>query len=86
MKRLALLVTVFATMTVSAAPASAQGNYVPMDYDSLPQVPGCDWYDWPGRPGLYQAWCGSDEIGWYRPFDWYNVTGIWPPDYRLEGG
>ncbi len=64
LQRIVLLLTVVATMAVAAGSASAQGNYIPMDYDSLPRMPGCDW--WPNEtyPGIYDAWCGSDELGW----------------------
>ncbi len=75
-----------ATMAVAGGAASAQGNYVPMDPATLPQVPGCQWFPNPAYVGLYDAWCGSDEIGWYQPFEWYQLTGIYPPDYGMEGG
>jgi hypothetical protein len=64
-----------------AVPAQAQ-----MDYNTLPQVPGCSWYPNPNWPGIYDAWCGSDEMGWYQPYEWYKLTGIYPPDYGMTGG
>ncbi len=73
-------------MAVAGSPASAQGNYGPTDPSTLPQVPGCSWYPSEVYPGTYEIWCGSDELGWYRPFEWYQVSGIWPPDYGLGGG
>jgi hypothetical protein len=36
-------------------------------------------------PGVWRIFCGSDEIGWYTPYDWYFLTGIWPGDYGLSG-
>jgi hypothetical protein len=67
--------------------AQTTGNYVPIDPSTLPQVPGCTWFPDPQYPGMYQDWCGPDSDGnWYRPYDWYLLTGIWPPDYGLEGG
>ena len=86
MKRLLMLSVVALAMAVSAVPAAAQGNYIPMDPATLPQVPGCGWYPDPQYAGMYQMWCGSDALGWYRPFEWYQLTGIWPPDYGLQGG
>ena len=85
MKRLALLVTVFATMAVSAGPVNAQGNYVPVNYDTLPRMPGCDWWPSETYPGTYEAWCGSDELGWYRPTEWGRMYGMNPGDYGYGG-
>jgi hypothetical protein len=34
-------------------------------------------------PGIYEIWCGSDELGWYQPYEWHQLTEIWPPDYGL---
>lgn len=77
-----------AAMSMGAQAASAQQlpcNCVPMDPNTLPQVPGCQWF--PSQyQGQYEIWCGSDELGWYRPYEWYQLTGIWPPDYGLSGG
>jgi hypothetical protein len=68
------------------AEAQAQGNYVPLDPSTLPQAPGCTWYPSTQYPGTYESWCGSDEIGWYRPYEWYLLTGYYPPAHGLEGG
>ena len=67
---------------LTEAPAPAQA----MDPATLPQVPGCDWYPSAQFPGIYECWCGSDEIGWYRPYEWYLLTGNYPPAYGQEGG
>ncbi|MBV9453367.1 MAG: hypothetical protein JOZ19_04505 [Rubrobacter sp.] len=78
-----------AMLALSAATTSAQttGNYVPQDPSTLPQVPGCTWFPDSQYPGMYQDWCGPDSDGnWYRPYDWYLLTGIWPPDYGMGGG
>jgi hypothetical protein len=50
----------------------------------LPQVPGCSWY-WNEGTNFWENWCGSDEMGWYNPVDWYILTGINYQDYRLYG-
>ena len=83
----ALLMVLVVVLSVGAPPLLAHAqNYVPTDPSTLPQVPGCSWYDRPGYPGLYEIWCGSDELGWYQPYEWYLLTGIYPPDYGLTGG
>jgi hypothetical protein len=88
MRRVRLVVALFiavATLVGAGGPASAQGNYIPMDYDTLPRMPGCDW--WPNEtyPGIYDAWCGSDELGWYRPTEWGQMYGMNPGDYGYGG-
>jgi len=80
---LAALMVVFSV--ASPTVAGAQGNYIPMDYDSLPRMPGCDWWPDPNYVGMYQAWCGSDEIGWYRPTEWGQMYGMNPGDYGYGG-
>jgi len=67
---------------LTEAPAYAQA----MDPTTLPQIPGCSWYLSAQFPGIYESWCGSDEIGWYRPYEWYLLTGYYPPAYGLGGG
>jgi len=59
---------------------------LPTDPSTLPQVPGCSWYPVLEYPGIYEIWCGSDELGWYQPYEWHQLTGIWPSDYGLGGG
>jgi hypothetical protein len=86
MKHLLLSLTIAMTLLAMSAPTAWAQNYVPMDPSTLPQVPGCAWYPDPQYSGMYQIWCGSDELGWYSPYEWYQLTGIWPPDYGLGGG
>lgn len=85
MKILAKLLTTTAVLVMLFSQvAFAQGNYIPMDPSTLPQVPGCAWYPDLYYSGMYQIWCGpnADET----PYQWYLETGIWPPDYGLSGG
>jgi hypothetical protein len=89
MGRIKILVAAISMLTVALTMlptvAGAQGNYVPMDYYSLPRMPGCDWWPDPNYAGMYQAWCGSDEVGWYRPTEWGQMYGMNPGDYGYGG-
>jgi hypothetical protein len=85
-RRLLMFVATLIVSTFVPATAQAQGNYVPMDPALLPQIPGCDWYPSTQYPDTYESWCGSDDIGWYRPYEWYLLTGYYPPDHGLGGG
>lgn len=67
-----------------ASPAFAQGNYVPMDPATLPVMPGCAWYPNQNWPGMYDAWCGSDDVGWHQPAEWARLTGL-TGDYGYGG-
>jgi hypothetical protein len=91
MKKLLPKVSALAMALMLLAPtsASAQSPYAnpSTDTSTLPQVPGCSWF-WDSSvatPGVWRIFCGSDEIGWYTPYDWYFLTGIWPGDYGLSG-
>ena len=89
MRRVRLLGAVLAVFVVALITtptvAGAQGNYIPMDYDTLPRMPGCDWWPNAQYPGMYDAWCGSDELGWYRPTEWGQMYGMNPGDYGYGG-
>jgi hypothetical protein len=88
-KQKVLVLFMVAALVIALLPpvsAEAQGNYVPMDPSTLPQVPGCSWNPSAQYPGTFESWCGSDEIGWYRPYEWHLLTGYYPPDHGLGGG
>jgi hypothetical protein len=42
---------------------------------------------WPNvqYPGIYDAWCGSDELGWYWLTEWGQMHGMNPGDYGYGG-
>jgi hypothetical protein len=88
--RLKMLLVVGVMLLLLSGVAQAQevnGNYQPMDPSRLPQVPGCTWFPNADHPGLYDQWCGPDSDGnWYTPYNWYLLTGIYPPDYGEGGG
>jgi hypothetical protein len=79
--KLLVLVVVAAALTLSAGSAEAQTDMPPM------VVPGCSYwpYDYVYTVGgwrqTYTTWCGSEEVGWYKPDEWCAYSGYCVVDY-----